>query len=97
VVKQFAPFGPNNMNPVFLTTKVKHKLTLRKVGVNHLKMDIYQEGLDKPFPAIAFGMGHYYDELMVNDNFDICFAADENEWNGNVILQLNIKDIKIIQ
>jgi len=42
-------------------------------------------------------MGHYYDELMVNDNFDICFAADENEWNGNVILQLNIKDIKIIQ
>ena len=60
-------------------------------------MDIYQEGLDKPFPAIAFGMGYYYDELMVNDNFDICFAADENEWNGNVILQLNIKDIKIIQ
>jgi len=97
VVKQFAPFGPNNMNPVFLTTKVKHKLTLRKVGVNHLKMDVYQEGLEKSFPAIAFGMGHYYDELMENDNFDICFAADENEWNGNVILQLNIKDIKIIQ
>jgi single-stranded-DNA-specific exonuclease len=97
IVKQFAPFGPNNMNPVFITTKVKHKLTLRKVGVNHLKMDIYQEGLEKSFPAIAFGMGHYYDELMENDNFDICFAADENEWNGNIILQLNIKDIKIIQ
>lgn len=96
VIKQFAPFGPGNMNPVFLAQNVKHNQAIRKVGTNHLKLDIHFDGVSKSFPGIGFGLAHYFEPLMENDRFDVCFSIEENEWNGNVSLQLNIKDIKIV-
>jgi single-stranded-DNA-specific exonuclease len=95
VLSQFAPFGPGNMKPVFLTTGVADTGYARKVGKNHLKLTVtHPEIRSFPYSAIAFQLGDYYDYIEKNLPFDICYNIEENEWNGNITLQLNIKDIR---
>lgn len=93
VLKQFAPFGPGNMNPVFLTRGVRDRGYGRIVGSTHLKMDVQQDNPNLFFNAIAFGQGHYAENMAKKIPFDICYAIEPNEWNGKVTLQLNIKDM----
>ncbi|TND08565.1 MAG: single-stranded-DNA-specific exonuclease RecJ [Bacteroidetes bacterium] len=95
ILKQFAPFGPGNMNPVFLASDVRDRGWLRIVGVNHLKMDIVDPAQPtRIFPAIGFGLGDHYLALSQQKPFDMCYAIEENDFNGNVSVQLSIKDIK---
>jgi single-stranded-DNA-specific exonuclease len=93
VLKQFAPFGPGNMNPVFLTRGVRDRGYGRVVGATHLKLDVQQENPNLFFNAIAFGQGHYAENVAKKIPFDICYSIEPNEWNGKVTLQLNIKDM----
>jgi single-stranded-DNA-specific exonuclease len=97
LLKQFAPFGPGNMRPVFLTKNVKDRGGSRIVGETHLKLDLLHR--NKGQNGIAFGMAHFSEHIVSNGKppmpFDICYVIEENEWNGNRSLQLNIKDIKI--
>ncbi len=95
VLKQFAPFGPGNLSPVFLTPDVVDKGYARIVGANHLKLSVMYKGIYNPeFSAIGFQLGDYLDLISGKKPFDICYHIEENEWNGNVNLQLVIKDIK---
>jgi len=98
IIKQFAPFGPGNMAPVFMTKGVVDIGTVRLVGKNdknHLKLCItYPEISTGPFPAIGFQLAEHFDYVLKGNKFDICYHIEENEWNGNVSLQLNIKDLK---
>ncbi len=98
VLKQFQPFGPGNMAPVFVTKEVADNGEGRIVGVSkeHLKLSLVQE--DEPFksfPAIAFQQADLYEYIHSGDFFDICYAIDENSFRGKTNLQLNIKDIKV--
>jgi single-stranded-DNA-specific exonuclease len=96
ILKQFAPFGPGNMTPVFMTADVIDKGFVRIVGNNHLKLDIIDpDRLGPVFPAIAFQQGEKKDDIQKEIPFSICYHIEENEWNGNVTLQLNIKDIHL--
>lgn len=96
VLKQFAPFGPGNMSPVFLTKGVIDNGYGRIVGKNHLKLTIGQpEIASAPFPAIAFQQGDNFPYISQGNPFNICYHIEENEWNGKKDIQLNIKDIKI--
>lgn len=97
VLKQFEPFGPENMAPVFLTEDVADNGTGKPVGPtgDHLKLNLIQEADPyKVYPAIAFQQGSRYPELHNGNAFDICYSIEENEFMGKVNLQLNIKDIK---
>ncbi|MFH1120078.1 MAG: DHH family phosphoesterase [Bacteroidota bacterium] len=97
LLKQFAPFGPGNMSPVFQTNGVIDNGYGRVVGKNHLKLTIGQpEIASSPFPAIAFQQGDHFPYISSGRSFDICYHIEENEWNGKKDIQLNIKDIKII-
>jgi single-stranded-DNA-specific exonuclease len=88
VLKQFAPFGPGNMAPVFLTTGLVDKGYARIVGQNHLKFCVMYPGIYNPeYNAIAFGQS---DSLKIVTNgkpFSLCYHIDENEWQGTVTLQ----------
>lgn len=96
ILKQFAPFGPGNMSPIFKADEVVDAGLSKIVGVNHLKLNVIHQLISGlPFPAIAFQQAEYYDHIHSGLPFDICYHIEENEWNGNVKLQLNIKDIKI--
>lgn len=93
VLKQFSPFGPGNMSPVFMSKNVWEVGDVMIVGNNHLKMSITQEDGGRIFKAIAFGLGEHYDKVSQGISFDICYTIEENHFNGHVNLQLNIKDI----
>ncbi|MBN2487318.1 MAG: single-stranded-DNA-specific exonuclease RecJ [Bacteroidales bacterium] len=98
VLKQFAPFGPGNMNPVFFAENVTDNGTGRPVGSDgeHLRLTLIQES--DPFRnlnAIAFGQGRKYDKISKGKAFDIAYTLAENSFRGQTSLQLNVKDIKI--
>ncbi len=95
ILKQFAPFGPGNMAPIFITNSVIDTGYARIVGKNHLKLKVVQTEINGfPFDAIAFQQGEYFHKVKNNTPFNICYHIDENEWNGQKSKQLNIKDIK---
>ncbi len=95
ILKQFAPFGPGNMAPVFQTEGVVNAGGTRVVGKNHLKLYIvHPEVSGGPFSGIAFQQGAHVEKIEEGTPFTICYHIEENEWNGTVSLQLNVKDIK---
>lgn len=95
ILKQFAPFGPGNMNPVFQTNRVYDNGFSKVVGNNHIKLMVTQSHYKSiGLPGIAFQMGEYFPHIESKEPFDIVYALEENEWNGNTSLQLNIKDIR---
>lgn len=93
ILRQMAPFGPDNRNPVFSSKKVKDTGFSRLLKGNHLKLQVKQKD-SEVFNGIAFGMGHYFPEIQ-NKEFDIAYTINENNWNGRKQLQLNIKDIRV--
>lgn len=95
VLKQFAPFGPDNMAPVFLTENVVDTGYASIVGKNHLKLSVVHPDISGfPVAGIAFQQGDKLPIVQSGRPFSICYHVEENEWNGHVSLQLNIKDIK---
>jgi single-stranded-DNA-specific exonuclease len=96
VLKQFAPFGPGNMSPVFLSKKICDRGWARIVGERHLKMDLINpSNPDRIFPAIAFGFGNMLSALANKNEVNVCYTIDENEYNGKVSLQLGVKDMRL--
>lgn len=95
VLKQFAPFGPGNMSPVFSTNGVVNAGGSKIVGKNHLRVCVVHPDITGgPFSGIAFQQGDKLDSILTGNPFNICYHVEENEYNGNKILQLNVKDIK---
>jgi single-stranded-DNA-specific exonuclease len=95
ILKQFSPFGPGNMSPLFRTDGIIDAGGSRIVGKNHLKLYVvHPEISGGPFSAIAFQQGNHFGKIEKGIPFNICYHVEENEWNGSVSLQLNIKDIK---
>ncbi|MDQ3052119.1 MAG: single-stranded-DNA-specific exonuclease RecJ [Bacteroidota bacterium] len=94
ILKQFAPFGPGNMAPVFKSEEVYDRGDVRVVGNNHLKLSLIQKNHSrKVVDSIAFQLGAHYNRISVNEPFHVCYHVEENNFNGRVNLQLNIKDI----
>jgi len=97
VIKQFEPFGPNNMSPVFVSRNVFDIGSGHMVGSSgeHLKLDLCQESSGtKIFPAIAFGQANHFEHIKKGKPFDLCYSVEMNEFRGKRNLQLNVKDIK---
>ncbi|MGC6430378.1 MAG: single-stranded-DNA-specific exonuclease RecJ [Jejuia sp.] len=95
ILKQFAPFGPSNMTPVFMTENLRDTGYGKCVGEDqsHLRLTATQEGAQK-IVCIGFGMGNKYGLIANKKPFDAVYSIDENEWQGNVSLQLKLRDIK---
>ncbi|MFV0375851.1 MAG: single-stranded-DNA-specific exonuclease RecJ [Mangrovibacterium sp.] len=96
VLKQFEPFGPHNMTPLFLTENVLANESSRCVGRNqeHLKLDLVEPTGNSPvFPAIAFNQASHYEAISQGLPFDILYTVSENEFRGKTNLQLYIRDI----
>lgn len=93
VMKQFAPFGPGNMTPVFLTRGLFDDGSARIVGTNHLKLRLGKAG-QPYFDAIAFNKGELLPSFSMGLSADVCYAIEENHWNGKTTLQWSIKDIR---
>ncbi|MFD1094595.1 single-stranded-DNA-specific exonuclease RecJ [Salegentibacter chungangensis] len=96
ILKQFAPFGPGNMSPVFMTRDLTDSGFAKCVGADksHLKFRVKQDGNGPSFDGIGFGLGKKIDILKNGNSFMAAYSIDENHYNGNTSLQLKLKDIK---
>lgn len=106
ILKQFAPFGPGNMLPVFQASELIDTGKSRIVGEKHLKLEVvHKNASGYPVSGIAFQQadklgivksesGYYQEKGGKQAVFNLCFTLEENEWNGLKNLQLNVKDIK---
>ncbi|WP_412559513.1 single-stranded-DNA-specific exonuclease RecJ [Winogradskyella sp. MIT101101] len=95
ILRQFAPFGPGNMSPTFMTQGVKDTGWGKCVGQDdkHLRFTATQS-LHDNMVCIGFGLGDKIDFIKSRKPFSIAYSIDENHWNGNTSLQLKLKDIK---
>ncbi len=96
IIKQFGPFGPKNMKPVFKSSGLRDNGYGKKVGKEeeHLKLNIISGVDQKTYNAIGFGLGKKYNEINNGKSFQAVFTIEENHWNGITSLQLNLKDVK---
>ncbi len=95
ILKQFAPFGPGNPSPLFMAERLCDTGFAKAVGSDgsHLKLSVCQ-GDSPRFGAIGFGLADKLDLLANRKPFDAVFSIEENEWNGNVSLQLRVRDLR---
>ncbi|WP_417885505.1 single-stranded-DNA-specific exonuclease RecJ [Zunongwangia sp.] len=96
ILKQFAPFGPGNMSPVFMSRNLTDSGFGKCVGreETHLKCKVSQLENKSSFNAIGFNLGDKIEVIKHKNLFSAVYSVDENEWKGNVSLQLKLKDIK---
>ena len=95
ILKQFAPFGPLNMSPVFTTNAVCDSGYGKCVGQDnkHLKISVQQNN-SRPIKSIGFGLGNKLNLVKNSALFNIAYSIEENSWNDRVSLQLKLKDLK---
>jgi single-stranded-DNA-specific exonuclease len=98
LLSQFEPFGPQNMTPTFMTKNIKDTGYAKPLGKDneHLKLFVKQSQNfgTEGFGAIGFGLGNKLESIKNQKPFDAIYCIDENEFNGNVTVQLRIKDLK---
>ncbi|MDB0614946.1 single-stranded-DNA-specific exonuclease RecJ [Tenacibaculum dicentrarchi] len=94
IIQQMAPFGPLNLKPTFSTTAVRDNGFGKQVGADktHLKLNIIYGADNRTYNSIGFSLGKKLP--LIQNEFDIAYALDENTWNGNTSIQLLLKDIK---
>ena len=97
ILKQFEPFGPENMTPIFMTKNVYDTGFVKTIGKNneHLKMFLKQNNKIS-FSAIGFNLANYIKQVSNSKPFHIIYTIQENEFNGKITYQLNVKDIIFI-
>ncbi|WP_435314625.1 single-stranded-DNA-specific exonuclease RecJ [Cellulophaga fucicola] len=95
IIKQMEPFGPGNMSPIFMTENLQDTGYAKGVGQEeaHLKLAATQNG-SSPIGAIGFNLGDKLSLVQNKKPFSAVFSLDENEWKGNVTLQLKLRDIR---
>jgi single-stranded-DNA-specific exonuclease len=95
VLKQFEPFGPHNMTPVFVTRQVTDSGYAKTLGKDNEHLRLFVKQKQAPgIAAIGFGLGKKIDRVKRKNPFDMVYCIDENEYNGTVALQLRLKDIQ---
>ncbi len=94
ILKQFEPFGPQNMTPVFMTKNLADTGYGKTIGKEneHLKLFVKQNN-SEGYAAIGFGLGKKLEITKNRNPFKAVYNFDENEFNGNLSLQLRLKDL----
>jgi len=95
ILKQFEPFGPENMTPVFLSKNIIDSGYAKTLGndAEHLKAFVKQNNSPN-FNAIGFGLGDKIAVVKNRNPFEAVYVLEENEWNGTVSLQLQLRDVR---
>ena len=90
----FAPFGPGNLKPVFVTRGLELADDAYVVGKNHLRLKVKKNGII--MDAIGFNLGDFAKPLaMRGTKIDLAYVLELNVWNGNSKIQMRLKDLQM--
>ncbi len=94
VLKQMAPFGPENPKPTFEARNLYVANSLSSFKDKHVRFLVGQNGSETVFQVVGFDLSEHYSRLANGDNFKMAFTVEENSYNGITSIQLRAKDIK---
>ncbi len=94
ILKQFAPFGPGNRSPVFVTKNVVDTGHSRVLKDNHLRLAVKQ-GDSPPVYGIAFGRADAFPKISKKQPFHVAYKLEENHWQGETTIRMMVKDLWI--
>ena len=95
IMNLMAPFGPENMQPIFVTENLTLKYAPRVMKEKHLRLELFEETTGAILTAVGFGMvEEHFKQLNENKYFSVAYQVSENTFNNNTTLQLMLKDIK---
>lgn len=92
-IERFAPFGPENTRPVFLTNNVLVASYPYNVGRNHLKLKVVKDGM--PLDLIGYNLGDYLTLLKKNSLIDIAYTLEYNRFGNKTSIQGKLRDLRI--
>lgn len=102
VLRQFEPFGPDNAQPLFLSSDLSVSGVPKTVGRDnaHLKFSVQDSvPATRPRDVIGFRMSEYLDILeeskMSGAPIELVYSLEENTWNGRTTVQLRAKDLRL--
>jgi len=94
ILKQMQPFGPGNMSPVFASNNIQIVNDCRVLKDKHIKFLAKQADNPIRFEVIGFNLWEKFNNYSDCNYFDIAYHIEENIYNGNKSIVLNLKDIK---
>jgi single-stranded-DNA-specific exonuclease len=90
------PFGAGNPRPVFATRGFLVLGEPQIIKEQHLKMRVAGDD-NRPIEAIWWrGVEEAEQTPKANGRIDLAYEFEANRWNGDIRLQLNVKDMKVI-
>ena len=94
-LKKFAPHGPSNPKPLFITRNVYDYRTSKVVGrqQEHIKLELVDSKSSNVMNGIAFGQSSSAKYIKSKRSFDIVYTIEENTYKRGEV-QLQIEDIK---
>jgi len=92
-IEQFAPFGPENNRPTFLTERVSISNYPYNVGRNHLKLKVMKDGVT--LDLIGYNLGDYLPQLRKNAVIDIAYSLEMNKFYNKRTVQGKLRDLHI--
>ncbi len=93
IITQMEPYGPENLRPLFITKNVSNTSWSKIVKEEHIRFVVKNENIT--LTGIGFNLAEKFPLLQMNKPFDIVYTIDENEWNGEINLQLKVIDIRL--
>jgi single-stranded-DNA-specific exonuclease len=94
IMKQMAPFGPENPKPVFVAHDLSVVNSLSRFKERHIRFHASQQNNNAIFQVVGFDLAPYYETLLEFERFSMVFTIEENTYNGVTSIQLRAKDIK---
>jgi len=92
-MERFAPYGPENQRPVFMTKQVCVGSYPYTVGRNHLKLKVIKDGV--ALDLIGYNLGDYLPLLRKNSIIDIAYTLEYNRFGNKTTIQGKLKDIHL--
>jgi len=94
---KISPFGSANPHPLFVDKDLKF-VRVKKFGVEDKHFKTFLEKNGKLYSAVGFNLAHKIDEDNYMDEiFEIAYYPEKICYNNNKIIQIKIKDIKVME
>lgn len=88
------PFGAGNPRPVFVTRGFRVLREPQRIKEQHLKLRVGGDD-NRPIEAIWWrGIEEVEQTPAPNQRIDLAYELEANRWNGDIRLQLNVKDMR---
>lgn len=86
------PYGARNEKPVLLSRDVRLTETPRIIGADRTHLILNVRHGERVHKALAFGMAHRVNELVMSTPIDLVYTPRWNWFRGRVNLELMVKD-----